>query len=84
VALGAAAAPAHAHPPSVPPPARPQCEQTTKGTGCTSIGVCGKTPEVSALQDLLIYSLKGLGALAHHARTQGGIEDEEINSFIAA
>lgn len=45
-------------------------------------GVCGKTPEVAALQDLLIYTVKGLGSLAHHARTTAGIEDEAVNTFI--
>ena len=33
-----------------------QCEQTAKGEGCEKIGVCGKRPEVAALQDFLIYS----------------------------
>ena len=37
-----------------------QCEQTSKGEGCSKIGVCGKKPEVAALQDLLIYAVKGL------------------------
>ncbi|MGD9333153.1 MAG: hypothetical protein PVJ53_17695, partial [Desulfobacterales bacterium] len=32
-----------------------QCEQTAKGEGCTKIGVCGKTPDTAALQDLLIH-----------------------------
>ena len=35
-----------------------QCEQTAKGTGCTVAGVCGKTPDVAALQDLLVYMLQ--------------------------
>ena len=35
-----------------------QCEQTSKGEGCTKIGVCGKQPDVAALQDLLLYSLR--------------------------
>lgn len=35
-----------------------QCEQTKNGTGCTSVGVCGKTPQTTSLQDLLIYQLK--------------------------
>ncbi len=48
-----------------------QCEQTTKGTGCTTVGVCGKTPETAFLQDLLTYSLKGLGCWAHFAHQQG-------------
>ncbi|GLI70539.1 hypothetical protein VaNZ11_015455 [Volvox africanus] len=59
-----------------------QCEQTKGGVGCTEIGVCGKTPEVAALQDLLIYTVKGLGSLAHHARTLAGLEDQEVNTFI--
>ncbi len=48
------------------------------------MGICGKTPEVSSLQDLLIYSVKGLGSLAHHARTEAGIEDAAVNTFINA
>ena len=35
-----------------------QCEQTAKGTGCDKIGVCGKTPETAAIQDLLIHTMK--------------------------
>ncbi len=41
-----------------------QCEQAAKGVGCTVQGVCGKNPEVAALQDLLIYSLQGLSQAA--------------------
>ena len=37
-----------------------QCEQTAGGKGCTKIGVCGKTPEIAGMQDLLIYQLKGI------------------------
>jgi hydroxylamine reductase len=37
-----------------------QCQEAAQGKGCTVRGICGKTPEVSALQDLLIYALKGL------------------------
>ena len=36
-----------------------QCEQTAKGAGCEKSGVCGKTPDVAALQDLLVHALKG-------------------------
>ncbi len=39
-----------------------QCEQTNKGVGCATVGVCGKTPEMAALQDLLIHQLKGIAA----------------------
>lgn len=48
-----------------------QCEQTAKGTGCTVQGVCGKNPDVAALQDLLIYSLVGLSLYAHEGRKVG-------------
>ncbi|WP_013323882.1 hydroxylamine reductase [Gloeothece verrucosa] len=41
-----------------------QCEETAKGQGCYQHGVCGKSPEVDALQDLLIYCLRGLGEVA--------------------
>ena len=41
-----------------------QCEQTAKGEGCTKIGVCGKQPDTAALQDLLIYTVKGLSQTA--------------------
>ena len=57
-----------------------QCEQTAKGEGCTKIGVCGKTPEVAALQDLLIYAVKGLSLVAVEAR-KVGINDDAVNRF---
>ena len=37
-----------------------QCQEAAKGTGCEIKGVCGKTPEVAALQDLVLYQLKGI------------------------
>ena len=40
-----------------------QCEQTSKGVACTTVGVCGKTADVSALQDLVLHQLKGIAAL---------------------
>jgi hydroxylamine reductase len=57
-----------------------QCEQTAKGEGCTKIGVCGKQPEVAALQDLLIYAVKGLSQVALEARNVG-IKDAAIDHF---
>jgi hydroxylamine reductase len=57
-----------------------QCEQTAKGEGCTKIGVCGKKPEVAALQDLLIYVVKGLSLVAVAGR-KAGIRDQEIDHF---
>ena len=57
-----------------------QCEQTAKGTGCTKIGVCGKQPETSDLQDLLMYTVKGLSQVAVAAK-KAGITDPEINKY---
>lgn len=48
-----------------------QCEQAARGCGCTTMGVCGKSPNVAALQDLLIYILKGLAAVVMRARDAG-------------
>lgn len=59
-----------------------QCEQTAKGTGCTAYGVCGKSPEVAALQDLLIYAVKDIARYAHRARRAGAV-DKEVNVFTA-
>ncbi len=55
-----------------------QCEQTAKGEGCTVQGVCGKQPEVAALQDLLLYSLMGLSQVATEGR-KVGVTDQETN-----
>ncbi len=57
-----------------------QCEQTAKGEGCTKIGVCGKQPDVAALQDVLVYALKGLSLYAVEGR-KVGVVDNEINVF---
>ncbi len=59
-----------------------QCEQTAKNGGCTKIGVCGKQPDVAALQDLLVYAIKGLSLVA----TEGdkvGVKDIEVGRFIS-
>ncbi|HKZ87596.1 MAG TPA: hydroxylamine reductase [Candidatus Bathyarchaeia archaeon] len=57
-----------------------QCEQTAGGRGCTTEGVCGKTYDVSALQDLLRYSLKGLSKVAIEAK-KVGVRDEKTDVF---
>jgi hydroxylamine reductase len=57
-----------------------QCEQTAKGTGCTVQGVCGKQPEVAALQDLLLYALMGLSQVAAEGR-RVGVSSPEVNVF---
>ena len=59
-----------------------QCEQTAQGTGCTKIGVCGKTNEVAGLQDLLTYALQGLALVAVEGR-KVGVVDQAINRFTA-
>jgi hydroxylamine reductase len=59
-----------------------QCEQTAKGEGCTKIGVCGKQPDVAALQDLLIYTVKGLAQVALVGR-KTGLDEPAINKFTA-
>ncbi|HDH05259.1 MAG TPA: hydroxylamine reductase [Nitrospirae bacterium] len=56
-----------------------QCEQTAKG-GCDKIGVCGKKPDVAALQDLLVYALKGLSLYANEGR-KVGVTDAEVDEF---
>lgn len=58
-----------------------QCQEASKGIGCSLIGVCGKTPEVSDLQDLLIYQLKGISVLSTQLR-KIKIENPAVNKFI--
>ncbi|MBU0967416.1 MAG: hydroxylamine reductase [Proteobacteria bacterium] len=58
-----------------------QCEQTAKGKACTSIGVCGKTGDVAALQDLLIHAVQGLSLYAMEAR-KCGVSTPETGLFI--
>jgi len=57
-----------------------QCEQTAKGEGCKVMGVCGKDPNVAALQDLLIYVMKGLSQVAVEAG-KAGIDINEVDKF---
>jgi hydroxylamine reductase len=57
-----------------------QCEQAAKGEGCTKLGVCGKQPDVSSLQDLLIHALKGLSIYAVEGR-KVGIADKDADIF---
>lgn len=59
-----------------------QCEQTFGGKGCTKSGVCGKTPEIANLQDLLIYQLKGISCYAKPLIESGKIIDEDIIKFV--
>ncbi|WP_294352769.1 hydroxylamine reductase [uncultured Clostridium sp.] len=59
-----------------------QCEQTAGGKGCTKIGVCGKTPEIAALQDLLIYQIKGISCYAMKILEKDENVDKKIVGFI--
>ncbi|MDO5571616.1 MAG: hydroxylamine reductase [Bacteroidales bacterium] len=59
-----------------------QCQEAAHNTGCTKVGVCGKTPEVSDLQDLLIYLLKGISKTTTLMREKKNKENEEANRFI--
>ncbi|NLY44798.1 MAG: hydroxylamine reductase [Tissierella sp.] len=59
-----------------------QCEQTVGGKGCTKQGVCGKTPEIAGLQDLLIYQLKGISTYAKALMDQGKKIDKDIVAFV--
>ena len=59
-----------------------QCEQTAGGKGCTKMGVCGKTPEVAALQDLLIFQIKGISCYAKEIVEKGENVDKDIVSFV--
>ena len=58
-----------------------QCQEASKGLGCEVKGVCGKTPEVSALQDLLIYQIKGLSHYTTALRALN-VENKTANQFI--
>ncbi len=63
-----------------------QCEETSGGVGCTTSGVCGKKPEAAALQDLILFQLKGIGWLAHRlsARAWPGLPSRaEVNRYTA-
>ncbi|MDR5587484.1 hydroxylamine reductase [Clostridium aquiflavi] len=59
-----------------------QCEQTAGGKGCTKLGVCGKTPEVANLQDLLIYQCKGISVYAMELIEKGENIDKNIVRFV--
>ncbi len=64
-----------------------QCEQTVGGKGCTRMGVCGKSPEVSELQDALLTAAKGVSQYASRARELGkvnaGVNDATIKALFS-
>ena len=59
-----------------------QCQETAGCTGCTRVGVCGKQPEVAALQDLLVYVTKGMSAVTTQLRAEGTPVDPETNHWV--
>ena len=59
-----------------------QCQETAGCKGCTKMGVCGKTPEVAAMQDLLIYVTKGLSAVTSCLRLEGKKVAPEVNYLV--
>ena len=59
-----------------------QCQETAGCKGCTQIGVCGKKPEVAAVQDLLIYVTKGLSAITTRLRAEGKKVEQKVNYLI--
>ena len=59
-----------------------QCQETAGCTGCTSFGVCGKSPDLARMQDLLIYVTKGLSAVTTALRAQGEQISKEVNHYV--
>ena len=59
-----------------------QCQETAGCTGCTRVGVCGKTADVAAMQDLLVYVTKGLSAVTTALRAQGLPVERSVNHLI--
>jgi len=58
-----------------------QCEQTSRGTGCTDLATCGKDEPTAILQDLLLHAVKGIAQYAHRARALGA-QDRAVDRFI--
>ena len=59
-----------------------QCQETAGGKGCTKFGVCGKSPELANLQDILIYATKGLSCVTTRLRQEKKVVSREINHLI--
>lgn len=59
-----------------------QCQETAGCTGCTKFGVCGKSPDLARMQDLLIYTTKGLSQVTTRLREEGKEVSGEINHLI--
>ena len=59
-----------------------QCQDTAGCKGCTTFGVCGKSPDLARMQDLLVYVTKGLSAVTTALRAQGETVSADINHYI--
>ena len=59
-----------------------QCQETALCKGCTRMGVCGKTPDVAAMQDLLVYVTKGISAVTTALRKEGRSVSAQVNHLI--
>ena len=59
-----------------------QCQETAGCTGCTKFGVCGKSPDLARMQDLLIYATKGLSQITSRLRKEGKEISKDINHLI--
>ena len=59
-----------------------QCQETAGCTGCTQFGVCGKSPDLARMQDLLVYVSKGLSEVTTRLRKEGKEISSQVNHFI--
>ena len=59
-----------------------QCQETAGCAGCTQVGVCGKQPDVAAMQDLLVYVTRGLSAVTTALRKEGQPVSKQVNHLI--
>ena len=59
-----------------------QCQETAGCTGCTKFGVCGKSPNLARMQDLLIYTTKGLSFVTTKLREEGKEVSKDVNHLI--
>ncbi len=60
-----------------------QCQEASKGVGCTLKGVCGKNSSTSAAMDLLLFVVRGLSVVAERVRNSGHMVEDDINTFVA-
>lgn len=59
-----------------------QCQETAGCKGCTVVGVCGKQPDVAAMQDLLVWVTKGISAVTTRLREEGRAAADEVNHLV--